>query len=419
MKVSTTLSSSFLVVLVHAACIVVMCAGLESPTTVSSSSIGGVEEKNTAGGAAAAISSFDSIKSIQRKLSKNSKADYVSELKAQIALLEDEVAMLQQEMEDTVAVCEEEIKRLQDQCVGAPNPNPGSSLCQNGHVDMGSVQGNIWGYVSASSSCPGPYKTEGFSQCAGDPTSISLDMSTVSDKEGCYRYNTNDGLKWKFEVGTEITFDAEWENCEEIWTAPIWHTPDEWREPQGLTGEIDLIESCRSHRDETFTTSIICDDQPTNPKGDCYNCCYEPHWGSTSGGSGHFIGRVDPSGTFTLNKCTLGDHTNCELTAQYPNYLGLNHGTQHGDSFRFVSSLFNAVQNPRVDPGWSGCGTLNSNTNCKYTVANVAVKQGQVLCTPAGGDMYYHPNASFDGSKALGCCAGLSPVNNGGRMTCA
>merc|ERR1712157_128689 len=115
-------------------------------------------------------------------------------------------------------------------------------------------------------------------------------------------YDSADKLTWNFKKGTEITFDAEWEGCEQIWTAPLWLTPSRWDPPQGLSGEIDLLETCRSHQEETFGTSIICNDHE-DPQ------CYEPQWGSAYKGSGHFRGKIDNDGTWTMEKCDLDNTT--------------------------------------------------------------------------------------------------------------
>lgn len=257
------------------------------------------------------------------------------------------------------------IKGTADPDPNPPNPNPSSSssLCKGGNVEMNSVADSIWEHQTSHPSCTGEYKTEGFSQCAGDPTSISLDMSKVDDKQGCYLYNSEQKLSWEFQPGTEITFDAEWENCEEVWMAPLWLTPTKWKPPQGLSGEIDLIETCKGHHGETLSTSIICSQHEDEQ-------CLDKEWGSTSGDGGHFVGKIDQDGTWTMEKCDLKDTSKCELISRYPKYLTTNTGSKENMKFYFVSDLYNGGAG---DDGWDGCGTLNKNTQCKYTVANIKV----------------------------------------------
>jgi len=269
-----------------------------------------------------------------------------------------------------------------------------ASLCKNGEVAMNS-ESSIWRKLNSHPSCKGEYKSEGFSQCKGDHTSIKLDMSKVSNKQACFAYSTEGPLNWDMKPGTTITFDAEWEGCDKVWTAPLWLMPSEWHKPQGLTGEIDLLETCKGHGDETFTTSIICNDHPNSQ-------CYEPHWGSTLGGSGHFQGKIDAAGTWTMKKCDLGG-SNCELISRYPNYLSLNHGSQRNLKFHFKSDLYNGGSG---DGGWTACGTLNMNTNCKYTIANIKVGAG----TPDPA-----PSPSPSGDVCKDWCAGDTANRSKGR----
>jgi len=244
-----------------------------------------------------------------------------------------------------------------------------ASLCKNGEVRMGE-ESSIWRKRNFMESCKGEYKSEGFSQCKGDHTSIQLDMSKVHNKQACFAYSTAGVLQWDMQPGTTITFNAEWENCDKVWTAPIWLMASSWIGPQGLTGEIDLLETCSGHGDESFTTSIICGDHhPNNPQ------CKEPHWGSAYRGNGFFRGKIDAGGTWTMDKCNL-DGSNCELISQYPNYLSLNHGSQRHEKFHFTSTLFNGGSGNGGDGGWGGCGTLNLDTNCKYTITDIQVGTG-------------------------------------------
>merc|ERR1712086_1188397 len=58
---------------------------------------------------------------------------------------------------------------------------------------------SIWKQLPAHPSCVyagHPFKSEGFGQCAGDPTSITLNMGVVAEKQGCYAYTTEDKKEW-------------------------------------------------------------------------------------------------------------------------------------------------------------------------------------------------------------------------------
>jgi len=248
----------------------------------------------------------------------------------------------------------------------SPAPAPSPSICQS-PVGMGSMPDSIWKQLPAHPSCAyagHPFKSEGFGQCAGDPTSITLNMGVVAEKQGCYAYTTEDKKEWTMNEVSEISFDAEWEDCEGVWTAPLWLTPKTWVAPQGLSGEIDLIETCKSHAQETVGTSIICTDHP-DPQ------CLDSQWGeaASSNGPQRFRGKIDGEGTWTMDKCSL-DGTKCELVSRYPRYLTTATGPEKDMKFHFVSDLWNGGAG---DSGWAACGTLNKNTKCRYTIANIKV----------------------------------------------
>ena len=248
----------------------------------------------------------------------------------------------------------------------SPAPAPSPSICQS-PVGMGSMPDSIWKQLPAHPSCVyagHPFKSEGFGQCAGDPTSITLNMGVVAEKQGCYAYTTEDKKEWTMNEVSEISFDAEWEDCEGVWTAPLWLTPKTWVAPQGLSGEIDLIETCKSHAQETVGTSIICTDHP-DPQ------CLDSQWGeaASSNGPQRFRGKIDGEGTWTMDKCSL-DGTKCELVSRYPRYLTTATGPEKDMKFHFVSDLWNGGAG---DSGWAACGTLNKNTKCRYTIANIKV----------------------------------------------
>lgn len=204
--------------------------------------------------------------------------------------------------------------------------------------------------------------------CEGDSTSISLDMSTVlGSKQGCYAYTTRLKKTFNTHKVKNIEFDAEWQDCQDVWFAPLWITPFLWVAPQGKSGEIDLIESCRNHRGNALTTSIICSQHP-NP------LCFEPQWGNaaSSGGPLHFIATIDDTGTFSMTKYAhpYKNGSRGELVSRYPLYLETNLGSVTNQQFHFVSDLWNGGSG---NGGWGACGTMNWHTQCKYTIANIKI----------------------------------------------
>jgi len=250
-----------------------------------------------------------------------------------------------------------------------PSRSPrGPDLCTNGRVPMDGK--SIWTHQGGSYSCNGSYNDEGFSQCQGDPTSISLDMSHVRQKDNCFAYNTSQKLPFKPSQIRELSFDAQWDQCGDIWAAPIWLTPSSWEINQGQSGEIDFIETCRSNDNYGIKTAIMCDQHLERD-----NKCYEPNWGNgqSSNGAKHFIGQIDHnSGDWTMHKCDNLNETNvanCQLISRYPRFLFTNNGSKKNMDFHFVSDLWGGDGG---DGGFDNCGNPNKpDTTCKYTIANI------------------------------------------------
>jgi hypothetical protein len=162
-----------------------------------------------------------------------------------------------------------------------------------------------------------------------------------------------------------MEFDVTWNDCQDIWMAPLWLYSDPWRGPQGLSGEIDLLETCRGQNPK-ITTSIICRDHP-------HAQCYEPKWGDANGGKGHFVGKIASDGTWTMTR-------DGKLVSRYPQYINKIHSYKNGrnDPFHFVTDIWNGGAG---DDGWKYCGMLNHKTQCRYTVKNIklTLKGGKKL----------------------------------------
>jgi len=222
---------------------------------------------------------------------------------------------------------------------------------------------SVWQHFTSHPSCIGQYKTDGSGMCAGDPTSITMDLRQVSDKRGCYVWGSK--CTWSMKSISRIEFDAEWADCVNIWFAPLWLTPLKWVPPQGRSGEIDLLETCKAGaHNGKIGTSIICKDHPNS-------ACFEPLWGSAAGSAGpqHFIGQIDAQGTWTLQRCAGGQ---CNLVSRFPNYLSIAHATSgdRDDPYEFMSDIFNGGAG---DAGWNACGSLNLQTQCRFKIANITL----------------------------------------------
>jgi len=168
--------------------------------------------------------------------------------------------------------------------------------------------------------------------------------------------------KWNIKDLKTIEWDAAWEECDDIWIAPLWMTPGHWKAPQGTSGEIDFMESCKCHWPRNhFGTSIICHD---HPHPDCYEKLWDPK--KSSNGVQHFTGKIHSQGTWTLHK-TTESKTSPQLISRYPQYT--EKITSLHD-FSLMSDIFNGGAG---DGGWHGCGQLNHGTKCRFGIANITV----------------------------------------------
>ena len=264
----------------------------------------------------------------------------------------------------------------------------GQDLCLNGREPVDKEK-SWWKHLGIHPSCGGDFTDVGFSQCTDDPTSISFNMAEVSKKghrkDACFAYHTEQRKFFQPKDISEITFDAQWDQCGDVWTAPIWLKPAQWRISQGLSGEIDFIETCHAnkviHSRYGVKTAIICEDHITQSlEMRKPPFCREPVWGHghTSNGAKHFRGKFHNNGDWTMHKCDNLKETNvknCQLISRYPKYLQTNNGSINNMNFHFVSDLWGHEPKPgSTDRGFEGCGNKHKpDTNCSYTVANIRV----------------------------------------------
>ena len=265
---------------------------------------------------------------------------------------------------------------------GPPGPE---LLCVHEPVDNESW----WTHGNNYNSCDGTdgigtYKNLGFTKCVGDETSISLNMAKLKkeDKDNnCFVHDTKQRMFFKMQDINEISFDAEWDQCDDVWAAPIWLNPSTWKKPQGQSGEIDFVETCRS-ANYGIKTAIQCGEHWNNPNPT--STCLEPFWGNgrSSYGGKHFIGKIDHnSGDWTMHKCDNLNETNvanCQLISRYPQYLSMTTGTKEQQDFHLVSDVWGHQGKPgddgKPDGGFASCGNdYKPDTKCSYTVANIKI----------------------------------------------
>jgi hypothetical protein len=175
---------------------------------------------------------------------------------------------------------------------------------------------------------------------------------------------------------SKIEFDFEFADCHDVWTAPLWITPQNWKEPGSTSGEIDFVEMCPVGMAATNFGS-------GGGHGE-----QEMAWGSGSSSKGpkHFTLTLDGAGNLHTQICDLRGG-NCFEGAKYESFMDvITSKTDH----HFVSDLWNGHGG---DAGWSGCGAKHSpSTSCRYAIMNLRVhtKDGKPLykygtCTALNG----------------------------------
>lgn len=199
-----------------------------------------------------------------------------------------------------------------------------------------------------------------------DETSLFLDMPSLSNRSGCFVWEILD-------CGTDLTrvskieFDFDFLNCNDVWTAPLWITPHDWKSPGWTSGEIDLVEMCPVGNAWTNFAG----QGPSQQEN-------QMMWGSGVGvGPKHFTLTLDEAGNLTTRICNL-DGTSCFDGAYYRNFLD---SVESKHNHHFVSDVWNGHGG---DGGWTGCKAKNNQeTQCKYAIMNLQLhaKDGQPLFT--------------------------------------
>jgi len=235
---------------------------------------------------------------------------------------------------------------------------------------------SIWTKEAHSYSCASPDGIRGDTgfACAGDGTSIMVDMNSTSRKLGCFVWATPD-CQYPMRNVWKIEFDVEWTGCENLWMAPIWTFSYPWAPitgRQGVSGEIDFVEGCQL---PAINTNL-----------GCYNayqgegCRDSTHWGEgeTSGGIKHMVMGFDGADLLidVCNGTGVSSGPSCKRVGHYMDYLNIVYPTTDGrdNLYSFMSDIFNDEGGPG-DGGWCGCkARRNYNTNCKYAVTKLKIR---------------------------------------------
>lgn len=215
-----------------------------------------------------------------------------------------------------------------------------------------------------------------------DETSLLLDMRSIPNKGGCFVWSTW-GCGTDMTRVSKIEFDFDFAQCQDIWTAPLWITPEVWLDPGGTSGEIDFLEMCPVG---SVATNFGAGGQPGES---------QLQWGSGAGPNGpkHMSMTFDRSGNLRSTICNLDGTTGCFAGARYDSFM--NRITSK-NNHHFVSDVWNGYGG---DGGWYGCGARhNEGTQCHYAIMNIRVHtfDGSSLysgaCAAMNGGQYGHNN---------------------------
>jgi hypothetical protein len=217
--------------------------------------------------------------------------------------------------------------------------------------------------------------------CAGDPTSFSLDLSTVASPVNCFVW-TAPQCKFKWADVRTLQFDVEWSGCDGVWFAPLWANPSKWEHPQWKTGEIDFVETppCPGKHSVTSTkvgTSFNCKYSYSPPPGDaeCSDTTTNLDYGDGSSSNGpRRLLLTLTGGTLETQICKLinGEASQCTRSAYFKNFLEHTVAGKENLDMTFISDVWNGRTS---DQDCSGQSThYHSSSQCKYTVWNMKVE---------------------------------------------
>jgi len=293
----------------------------------------------------------------------------------------------------------------------------------------------VWNTAAmASFSCDSPAVVNNGKMCQGDPTSIVFQASGQAE---CLSSQV-DACKFNMHDLEQLDFDVNQIGCKGTWAAPLWMTPDTWKDGPN-SGEIDMMENCpytqvRSNfaGDSAENTQISWTDDPTHDvvgSGDdfqSHTTLRKQAWGD--GLMSIFVRTCKQSEVGSDGSCPNDDGQ-----ASQHDIYGKNGCSQGNCMYRLVSDLWNGVHG---DAGWTGCtagGNTNYGSQCKFSVTNIKIKGPQFSgsCAalsggaPTPGPPPPSPAASCDAHPAcsglqgdccptgdgvmLGCCGGPSP----------
>merc|ERR1711865_338542 len=272
-----------------------------------------------------------------------------------------------------------------------PPPPPSTHVCQSGNVSSWLYNVAPKHHPSCSSSSGGVNDLGTFpTSCANDPTSVRLEITP--GKAECL-LATVPQCKIPMRNFSSLDYKLSIGQCDGIWAAPLWMTPDLWQFGGG-SGEIDSVEFCPRN---AVWNNFACGGHQVQAAGGL----------SIDGSQGHVTVRKDHAGIVTIVTCTTdeADANNnqcqapkysdcadckgetqpfacrCNEQSTPPNIYGSGGCTQGGNCmWTLVSDLWNGLNG---DAGYAACmsatggvghGKPNMKSECAVSVENVVLR---------------------------------------------
>ena len=186
-------------------------------------------------------------------------------------------------------------------------------------------------------------------QCANDPASVRIQVS--HNKAECLVAKSS-ACKIPMHDFISLDYDFHISNCNGIWAAPLWMTPDKWQWGPG-SGEIDSEEFCS--RDSIHL----------NFAGGGHQYKLDPTLFSIDNSEGHITVRKDVAGVVTIVACTSDVAQANKGQCIMPVYSGC------GDCMWGVNNTFGCWCNAGANNIY-GSGGCSNGGDCMWTLVSDA-----------------------------------------------
>ena len=254
-------------------------------------------------------------------------------------------------------------------------------------------------------------------------TDVSLDLKGAEHKDSCFGANTASTCPFYIKSVQSIRWSAKTQNCEDVWSAPLWMTPMGWTAPQCASGEIDFLERGECTQGKLQTSFGIWQDS-CKPNETAYVVAV-PYPSALDDTVRYYEMRVQTAANDTIDlDFFYRDHKqNDWIWAGVRKHYDTTHGWTDNKLYYFVSDVWNGGTG---DIGYTYCGNkkdTRKTATCSYAVNDIKIiaKVNANVFSPTNvlyakcNDWFLEspaPLLGFDGSRAGTPCHLDSPCCN-------